>query len=510
MVCAAGRLDWTRVVRSAWGVTALVGLGLASAAAAPSISAGAMVSLSSDGGATRVDYRAASGEQNRVEIVRVDLQTIRVSDGGAVIATSGTGCRSIDAHSVECVDGEVGSPAFGQLFLVDVLVGDMDDEVRAHEAVLVANGGPGNDTLVASPGRCSGPPNIGVGCESTLNGGGGRDTLLGGIGTDAIADGDTTGAADADFIDGGGGRFDSVTYATRTAPIRMDLGIAGRAGESGEGDILRGIEEVEGGSASDDLRAGRERVTFRGGPGADRLRAGRERVTFRGGPGADRLVGGPKRDFLVGGPGADHLIGHAGTDGLIGGPGGDTLLGGAGADRLAAGGGRDNLYGGASSDRLWSGPGADRVSCGPPGRDEVRQPIAREFMPPDCEIARFGQRQGGLHVVTYPSSRDGASATFEISCHHAALVGRISIRERFGTKRHLGSRDLPVALGRGCQNGGTEVSVRVTLNALGRALVSRSDGVRATASVRAQGLSPARWTIRLAIPDSGSRGTDVR
>jgi hypothetical protein len=86
---------------------------------------------------------------------------------------------------------------------------------------------------------------------------------------------------------------DRVTYATRTAPLRVDLADAAADGEAGEGDTLLNIESVEGGS------------------------------------GDDQLLGDDGRNSLFGGRGRDRLAGRGGGDTLLSGFGGGTLSCGA-------------------------------------------------------------------------------------------------------------------------------------------------------------------------------------
>jgi Ca2+-binding RTX toxin-like protein len=87
----------------------------------------------------------------------------------------------------------------------------------------------------------------------------------------------------------GGADVDTVTYAFRTASLRVSLDNAANDGDAtGEGDnVLRSVENV------------------RGGAGADFL-VGNNLV--------NRLTGGPGDDTLDGGPGADILDGQAGID----------------------------------------------------------------------------------------------------------------------------------------------------------------------------------------------------
>ena len=99
--------------------------------------------------------------------------------------------------------------------------------------VLVANGGAGDDVLRA------------VGIMNMLNGGGGRDQLFG-AGT--LIDGDAPGAPDVDVLDGATGAI--VDYSAHPGAVTVDL----QNQSSSDGDILRSIDGVVGGSAGDTLR----------------------------------------------------------------------------------------------------------------------------------------------------------------------------------------------------------------------------------------------------------------
>src|SRR3954454_21342620 len=134
-----------------------------------------------------VVYRAERRETNRVLLVTVDDQTVDVSDSGAVISP-GRGCRSLDAHTARCSTASTGRQG---LIGSSVSLGDGDDAAESRGPGLTADGGPGNDLLQSS--------SIVAG---DLNGGGGRDTLLGGRNMDTLSDGDTSGAADSDVLDG--------------------------------------------------------------------------------------------------------------------------------------------------------------------------------------------------------------------------------------------------------------------------------------------------------------------
>lgn len=136
--------------------------------------------------------------------------------------------------------GDVRCPVTGEASHLSVFVDTADGDdyvllgplpgVELAEAV----GGTGNDVLVGQAG------------EDLLIGGSGSDVLAGLDGADRL-----DGGRGNDALDGGAGA-DLVTYASRRAPVTVDLG-AGRGGARGELDTLRGFEDVTGGRGSDRL-----------------------------------------------------------------------------------------------------------------------------------------------------------------------------------------------------------------------------------------------------------------
>jgi len=105
-----------------------------------------------------------------------------------------------------------------------------------------------------------------------------------------------------------------VSYAARTAPVRVDLNDDGGDGEAGEGDLLRSVTGVIGGRGAALLR----------GDGAANV--------LDGGPGRDRLYGLGAVDVLDGGDSDDRIVGLTGDDVLGGGAGKDVLVGGDGLE----------------------------------------------------------------------------------------------------------------------------------------------------------------------------------
>jgi len=158
------------------------------------------------------------------------------------------------------------------------------------------------------------PDSPGLRLSSAFAGPAGGDLLLGtdsnnffgaGAGDDLIVGGSGAGN---DVLDGGTG-IDTVTYASATAPVGVDLSVNLANDGQGGFDTLFGIENIIGGS------------------------------------GGGALVGNDGANAITGGAGNDRLAGRAGADTLDGGDGGDTLSGGAGNDTVLGGAGNDALYG---------------------------------------------------------------------------------------------------------------------------------------------------------------------
>lgn len=238
----------------------------------------------------------AAGERN-------DVTVTLVSDGvlfrdAASPPAAGAGCAPRD--------GGVWCPATDA---VEVILGAGDDRASSDLAHARLEGGPGNDDLAAPAAyprvEGGGGDDVlrgGDGAGGALDGGAGADTLLGGAGAklliggpgdDVVAGGagddalvdepyDGTPAADADRYDGGPGT-DRVGYEGADSPVDVDLRRGTGNGQTGEGDIIAGVEDVTGGGAADVLAGDDGPNRLDGGVGAG------DRVDGRGGD--DRLAG---------------------------------------------------------------------------------------------------------------------------------------------------------------------------------------------------------------------------
>jgi Ca2+-binding RTX toxin-like protein len=309
------------------------------------------------------------------------------------------------------VDQVLGGPGNDQLFGEDgadqvggeagndtIDGGAGDDDASGGEGADVVSGGDGADRLEAPDGA-----DIAADPAAAL----GADTVDGGPGDDRIGAGPEADPRSPDVLGGGTGR-DTVEYALRSSPVLVSLDGAANDGAAGEGDNVEpDVEDVVGGSGSDEITgsgasngidggAGNDTVSGLGGD--DTLQGGVNSSgsdTLLGGDGSDALDGDAGDDFLDGGAGTDRLAGAGGTDTLVGGSGVDNLIGGPGIDRLEGGDGDDTLFGGdpnlvgadggdhldggAGKDALLGGPGDDTLDgglgpdtiAGEEGRDEV-------------------------------------------------------------------------------------------------------------------------------------------
>ena len=239
----------------------------------------------------------------------------------------------------------------------------------------------------------------------------GFELIASGSGADVIqGNGESTtfnGGFGADTIDGGAG-LDTADYTGSEAGVTVNLASGVNLGGDADGDVLTGIENLNGsafadlltGDAGDNLLAGRGgNDSLFGGAGTDTaifdvdstevsvgFAAGGFRITraegnlvledvhvgadielFRFADGtldqaqltalinqgndlANTLIGTAEADILPGLGGDDRIEARGADDTLDGGSGNDTLLGEGGNDSLIGGTGADDMFGGAGDD----------------------------------------------------------------------------------------------------------------------------------------------------------------
>jgi len=213
---------------------------------------------------------------------------------------------------------------------------------------------------------------LGGGGNDTLNGGDGNDTLLGGSGADAIN-------GDANTSIG-----DLASYSDSTAGVIVNLadGLP-EVGGFAQGDVLSGIENLQGSPFADTLIGNAGANQIFGGEGDDILNGGAGDDTLLGGSGADTINGDANTsigdlasysDSTAGvivnlGDGLPEVGGFAqgdvlsGVENLLGSAFADTLIGNAGVNQIFGGSGNDVISGGAGRDVLFATTGTGQTTA---------------------------------------------------------------------------------------------------------------------------------------------------
>jgi hypothetical protein len=394
------RPAFSRAVLAAVAALSAIGLQASDALAA-------RVSLRGSDSAV-LHFTAGRGERNRAS-VSVGAAKAVVSDSRALLR-AGHGCSARSSHLVVCR----ATRKQRQFWFVHVALRDGNDRARfarlGHSSGgrAIASGGSGRDRLDARGVRESaflsgggGPDRVvGSPADDVLSGGHGRDVLVGGRGQDSLRP-DPPDATRADDLVAGGTGEDMVVYRGRSAPVTVDLRRHGRQGVSGENDVLRGVEDVEG-TNHDDVLTGTD-------AGANDLLGKQGQDTITGLGGDDRVwAGGGGADSVSGGNGDDIVISN----------GGGTARAGAGNDQLE---GTGTLLGGDGDDAFDAGRGSAVCAA---GDDTVT--VSRGVGPsidPSCETLYVGD-DGGLGVGLPITRTDGGLRT-TISCDEED--GRIAI-----------------------------------------------------------------------------------
>jgi uncharacterized repeat protein (TIGR01451 family) len=350
-----------------------------------------------------LDGVADDGAAGEHDNVGADIENVTGGDGGDTIA--GTDAPNVlsggsdYAGQPNSIDGRGGNDVlFGGYGCCDLLNGGTGDDVLSAGLAGggTLDGGSGDDTM--TPSLLGIPPpvtviggdgtdtasyhgafgDVSISLDDAANDGTGSDNVhsdvenvIGGRGNDTIvgspADNVFDGSEGADAFHGGGGT-DTVDYSSRTRAVTATIDGIANDGESpapypGSGpneddNIEPDVENVLGGSGSDEIVGSTAVNTLKGGGGDDLL---------DGGLGADTLIGGGGEDTAdyvsrtndvnvsLDGAANDGESGendNVGTDveDVFGGTGDDTLTG-SGADNLFDGGpGADELSGGGGTD----------------------------------------------------------------------------------------------------------------------------------------------------------------
>ena len=251
---------------------------------------------------------------------------VSLSASGFYYSSGNTGHSLVVNGLIENVRGSDGNDSIVGNEANNILYGDQTAAGAGRSDTI--SGGDGADTLYGGAGG------------DTLSGDNGRDWLLGGTGADTISGGaglDTvSGGAGADSMSGGANVGDTVSYATSTAAVRVNLTFGDTTTGSGgdaAGDRINGFMDVVGSAFADVLRDtvsgtvafGGNDNTFYGGMGRDTLYMGGGDDRAFGGAAADLLYGGLGADTLTGGSGADYFAFRARTDSTVTLDGRDTI-----------------------------------------------------------------------------------------------------------------------------------------------------------------------------------------
>jgi Ca2+-binding RTX toxin-like protein len=270
----------------------------------------------------------------------------------------------------------------------NVLGGTAADAITGSSLANVLVGNTGNDMLT------------GVDGDDILLGGAGSDDLDGGNGNDQYLFSEAWGA---DTISGDASGTDTLDFSSVSADLTIDLDSVSAEVSDGTNTVTWvsstiQIEQVLGGSGSDDIRGNDAANLLSGANGDDTLSAGAEDDTLIGGTGNDSLDGGADNDLyqFSGNWGIDSIADSAGTDQLnlstsfssitvdlnasgvnvtdgvntidwtgsiieqiTTGAGNDSLTGSSANNLLVAGNGSDTLDGVAGNDTLDGGTGND-------------------------------------------------------------------------------------------------------------------------------------------------------
>jgi serralysin len=324
--------------RAWWAAAGITLAAVAVAGTVPSPAQAASAGVASVTAATKVQYRAASGKQNRVLITRAG-NTITVDDRVAV--TAGKGCRKVkgDKTKVTCTtkraptrvtvhtsdrndiivnNTDVRMSAFSGSGSDTVTGGSRGDAIQTGSGNDRADGRGGMDTLWGLTGNdtlrggtgddqlwaLEGNDRLyGDAGDDDLHGGPGRDHLDGGADGDWLYGDDLHESAPAAHVLLGGSGTDVVDYAGYTRSVAIDAdGVRGDDGQTGEHDTIGAdVESLMGGAGNDRITGNAGNGSFSGGEGNDVIRGGAGVDVINGGEGSDRLFGDAGDDYLDGG-----------------------------------------------------------------------------------------------------------------------------------------------------------------------------------------------------------------
>jgi len=308
--------------------------------------------IGGDDATTGINYDTIdlSAVTNPVTILFTGNGSGTITDTGTGIALTFSGIeRLILNENSDLVDATANGVA------IDIIAAGGNDSIAGGSGDDVLDGGQGHDTLMGGSGADlliggSGNDSLQGGSgDDLLTGEDGNDTITGGLGGDTLVGGDgqnvlsggegndslvgdnadiggfsqLQGDAGADTLDGSAGLWDIADYFSSDAAILVNLqDTLAEAGGHAEGDVLIGIEQVDGSNLHNDTIIGDDGgMVLRGWGGDDSISGGDGDDSLFGDEGNDTLTGGAGNNLMQGGADADSFII---TDGF----GNDTIIGG--------------------------------------------------------------------------------------------------------------------------------------------------------------------------------------
>ena len=242
------------------------------------------------------------------------------------------------------------------------------DPIAETQAIIVVDGGSGNDIITGGSIIIGGPGNnllIGTDGPNTIIGGTGADTIQGLGGNDLLF-----GDAQVTGLDQPGKNCDyfaglSITPTTTGAPDLID---GGDGDDTINGNI--GDDSITGGQGNDQIGELTYKGVFFPEAGNDQIDGGDGNNCVFSGDGNDKVVVGSGNNLLVLGAGNDTANTGNGNNTVFAGAGDDIVNTGSGNDVVALGAGNDTATLGDGNDLAWGEDGTDFI-IGAMGNDTI-------------------------------------------------------------------------------------------------------------------------------------------
>ncbi|MEM7058242.1 MAG: calcium-binding protein, partial [Pseudomonadota bacterium] len=338
------------------------------------------------------DYNIVSGNGTVIENANLESKTLIASESNDIIHEfnldviygGGGNDEVIVYQSTSSNEAYYGGSGLGDtLNLADGIDGFFDNdygEVNLLTGVLGTSGGAfGFENAIGTEGDNT---ITGTGDGNFINGAGGNDTIEGG--------------ASGDSLDGGAG-IDTLSYASSSVGVTVDLGAETASGGDAEGDAFANFENLIGSGMNDLLFGDAGSNHIQGGMGSDFLLGGAGADTLNGGDGLDWAsysdVTGPLTinvvnpllssiefsedtlisiELLEGSRTASNTYqGDASIFAFVGGLASDTINAGSGDNSISGLGGTDVIYAGLGDDEVYGGGDDDILFLQDGGTDSV-------------------------------------------------------------------------------------------------------------------------------------------